>query len=204
MKFLYVLCTALASIVVVPFFAYEGLRFYTALDACNQMQFQNRLLLNDRTCFDPIVRYERGEKQDALCKRAELENKISPTSCAWRNMWLDGEVYHVWTMITRSHVMLTVFIVPCFLLTILMCFWSCMSNAQHSKQLQLQERMYTRTLEQLRLATGSGGSGMQEHQPFRLPMTHDFEQRREEGDDGDYIKLLRRAPATSRRSGFPQ
>lgn len=178
-RLMYALLGSGLAVVIVPFFVYEGLRFYTAFATCNQMQAQNLLLLNDRSCFDPIERHVRGEKQEALCKRAEEENQISPASCAWRNMWLNGEVYHVWSMITRSHVMLAVIIVPCSMLTIWLCFWSCISHVQHTKQLQLQERMYTKTLEQLR-------PQQQQEQAYRLPLTHDFDRR------AKYIKLIRK------------
>ncbi len=182
-----------------PFFVYETLRFYSAHKNCSRVYAENHLLLSNALCSDALQRHLHGAKQDAACNKAQEENLVSPVSCAWKSMWIEGEVYRVWTMMTDSRLMIAVITVPCLLLATWLVFWSCVENARTSKQLAMQERMYEKTLEQIgRIQVGGGGGGAIGYDGY-VPIRHEPDHRRikhhqeeEEEDEGDYVKLVRR------------
>ena len=109
-------------------------------------------------------------------------------------MWTEGELHRVWAMITQSYVMLAVFIVPCLLLVIFLLFWSCAEK----RQLAMQERMYSKTLEQMGKLNGHAAQPQQQQQMYSLPPSHNLERRKrydsdeEEEEEGNYITLMRR------------
>ncbi len=92
----------LLALLVTPFVAYEGVRFYTAHQRCLVVHEQNEALKANRVCSDLYERFLHGDKQDAACRQAEEENRVSPLACAAREMWTAGVPQHVVSMMTES------------------------------------------------------------------------------------------------------
>ncbi len=93
-------------LVACTFFAYEGVRLFTAHQQCIAVHAQNDMLIHNAMCSDPHERRLHGKKQDEACTKAEEENLVWPSWCALQRMWVDGEARRVWAMVTESHWML--------------------------------------------------------------------------------------------------
>lgn len=143
------LSTILILLITTPFIIYESLRFYTHFHECDVAHAQNALLLDNPLCSDPWQLHSHGPKQQAVCAKAKAENQVSVISCAWQHMWLRGEVYRIFTMITESYWMLLGFIVPCMLAFIYLWFWSSNERASRRDMLDMQREMYRETLQTL-------------------------------------------------------
>lgn len=136
------------SILIGPLFIYESIRLYSLFHACTATWKTNDALLVNPTCSDPWLRNSHGDKQQELCKQAHAENLISPMSCAWKRLWLEGEPYKVWSTISDSPIMIFSITLPAVLMIIYMCFQSCNVRAISRQQLEFQGKMYERLTQQ--------------------------------------------------------
>ena len=165
------LATILILLTATPFIVYESLRFYTHFRECDVAHQQNALLLDNPLCSDAWQRHSHGPKQEAVCAKAAVENQVSVMSCAWQHMWLRGEVYRIFSMITESYWMLLGFIVPCMLAFIYLWFWSSNERASRKDLMDLQREMYRETLQTLNV--GGGGGGYRQRLPPQLIVQND-------------------------------
>ena len=138
----------LTTILIGPLFIYESLRLYSLFHTCTSTWKSNDALLANPTCSDPWLRSSHGEKQQELCKQAHEENLVSPMSCAWKRLWIEGEVYKVWAIISDSPIMVFFITLPTVLLFVYMCFQSCNQRAISRQQLQFQGEMYDKLTQQ--------------------------------------------------------
>lgn len=127
---------SLFSIVVLPFFIFESIRFHSLHETCKKIHHENEMLLAGTDCNS----FERHQfaKKHKMCLEIEEEQKITPFWCAWHRLWNEGEPLRVWKMFTESYWMLLG--LSCFI--IYMCF----SSWNHTKTLSMQKEMYQETL----------------------------------------------------------
>lgn len=147
---------SLLCISILPFFAYEGIRFYTHHGQCQTRHTQNQLLLENVLCSDPWQTLAHGPKQQAACDKAFHENQVSILSCTWQEMWLNGELNRVWSAITDNVWTLFAFIMPVVMLTVVLLFSSCNEGRARRDMMQMQKEMYRETLQ----SVGAGVSGV--------------------------------------------
>ena len=137
--------TVLLTLVIFPFGAYEGIRFYQSHQACTQEHRENTAILASITC-DAWHRHQFGSKVNSVCQEADREVQISPLSCAWKRMWSEGEVYRVWAMFTQSYLMLWATTVPIVCFLIWTWFSARTARIREERMIQLQGEMYQKTL----------------------------------------------------------
>jgi len=171
---------------VAPFFVYESLRFYTAHKVCAQTHFQNELLLSNKMCADPWELHLHGEKAGEACRKAIEENRVSPLSCAWQHMWIKGEPYKVWSMLTDSYWMLGAVVVPSVLLTIWLIFSGWHQTRARKETMSFQREMYKDTLNLLAAAAQNNNSV----RPAPLYLEEDDDYRKRRRRDRNYIELV--------------
>jgi hypothetical protein len=133
----------LIAIALIPFLISEALRFYDAYYECDERFISNWRLYTNAVCMDPVQRRTLGEKQDRACSEAEEQNRLPPVYCAWRRMWYDGAVYHVWHMLAYSYWMqfglAVIVIVTTFGLTAWLCNQRSHRNWTGDMLIQLQQ-----------------------------------------------------------------
>ena len=133
------------TLIIFPFGAYEGIRFYQSHQLCVKEKRQNEAILDSITC-DAWHRHQFGSKVNGVCEEAERESQISPLSCTWKRMWSEGEVFRVWSMFTQSYVMLWATTVPIVCFLIWTWFASRNARIREERMMQMQGEMYEKTL----------------------------------------------------------
>lgn len=59
---------------------------------------------------------------ESACKKAELENEITPSQCTWVAFWREGEVYKLWERVGHNSWMLYGIIAPVLLLIVFLWY----------------------------------------------------------------------------------
>lgn len=130
----------LVAIAVIPLIINEVLRFYDAYHACDEQFLSNWRLYTNPVCADPMQRRTMGDKQDRACTEAEEQNRLSPVYCAWRRMWHEGAVYHVWHMLAHSYWMQFGLSVTVIVTTLVLTAWTCNQRAQRAWFASIQQQ----------------------------------------------------------------
>lgn len=63
--------------------------YYRHYEKCHAHQFTNRNLINSPQCADAALRVRYGPLQDAICRKATEEMRVSPWMCAVECVWND-------------------------------------------------------------------------------------------------------------------
>jgi len=116
----YVLLCLVSGVFLYPGYQHELQRWNDHLGECTARYEENIRILQQSTCSDLFQLDSLGPKMRDLCLRARKENELTPTKCAWRAFWLQGEVYQLYTRVAHNQWILTAVVVPAVLLVIYM------------------------------------------------------------------------------------
>jgi len=177
---------SLFTLSLLPFFAYEAIRFFTHHGECTIRFAQNRLLLENVLCSDPWQTTAHGPKQQAACDKALAENQVSILSCAWQEMWLKGELNRIWSTITSNVWTLFAFIMPLVMLVIGLLFSTWNERSARRDMMNMQKEMYRETLQSVHASPPS--YLQQGDYDFIEPMPVATKRKRA---NGNYIQLIR-------------
>jgi hypothetical protein len=91
-------------------FASHAVSYYEQYHLCTERMLKNIRILDTRMCNDPLEQHHLGEKAKQMCHTAQMENLVSPASCAWKNVWNMGGLNRIWVAIQESHWLIAVVI----------------------------------------------------------------------------------------------
>lgn len=95
--------SALFTVLLFVFVGYEAIRFRELWQTCIRTHEENERLLTNVLCADAWQRTLHGPKQEELCRVAREENDRTPEECAWRLLWMDGELHQLWVRVSTSY-----------------------------------------------------------------------------------------------------
>lgn len=122
MKAPIVLLAALLVACLYPAYQHELQRWDDCFDGCAKRYASNARILVHPMCADPFQRHAHGEHAETMCRQAERENVSTPTRCAWRKFWHEGEFYGVYRRFAHEPWMLYGMALPISLFVVYMCF----------------------------------------------------------------------------------
>jgi hypothetical protein len=105
-----------------PAYQHELQRWEDCFDGCSKNYASNARILMHSMCMDPFQRQSHGSHAETMCKQAERENISTPTRCAWRKFWHEGELYGVYRRFAHEPWMLYGMALPISLFCVYMCF----------------------------------------------------------------------------------
>ena len=117
---LYALVGIACTAFLYPGYQHELQRWNDRLSECKTRYKENIRILQQSTCSDLFQLDSLGPKMRDLCVKARKENELTPTKCAWRAFWLQGEVYQLYARIAHNQWILAAVVVPAVLLVIYM------------------------------------------------------------------------------------
>jgi len=95
-----VLCTLCG---LYPIYHNESLKYQHALYDCMETYSANKDLLDSPVCTNLYDRIRHKKAGTVQCDKAEHDNRILPSDCAFQRWWLESEIVHMYRKITNSY-----------------------------------------------------------------------------------------------------